>query len=249
MPESSAPIRIVLIETSHPGNIGATGRAMKNMSLEQLYLVRPHHFPHADATARAAGADNLLSSAVVCDTLEEAVAGCSLVFGASARIRSLRWPQVDARECGSLAVEHSRQGGEVALVFGRERSGLTNQELALCNYLTHIPSNEAFSSLNVAAAVQLLCYEVMMATRGDQVEQVVTPTDPEEAPARSGELEGLYQHLEKTLIEVGFLYPDNPGQLMRRLRRLYNRAALNHKEVNILRGMLTAIEKRIRDGL
>lgn len=230
-----ADVRVVLVETTHPGNIGAAARAIKNMGFSRLYLVRPREFPSAEATARASGADDLLGSATVCESLPEALSGCSLVFGASARLRTIPWPLVDARRCGELAVAHP---GEVALVFGREHAGLTNEELEYCNYLVHIPTNPDFSSLNVAAAVQVVAYELAMAGGAG-----VEPGEEKDAPATADELEGLYSHLEETLVQLAFLDPGNPRQLMRRMRRLFNRAQLEMTEVNILRGVLTAAQK------
>lgn len=230
-------IRIVLVNTSHPGNIGAAARAMKNMNLSELILVEPAHFPHADATARASGADDLLQRARVCSSLAEAVDGCTLVFGASARLRSLPWPLVEPREMASQVVREASQS-PVAIVFGREHSGLTNDELEACNALVHIPCNEAFSSLNIAAAVQVLCYEVNMA-----VGTPVLESDDDSDIATSDELERFHEHLQQTLIDIDFLDPDTPRLLMRRLKRLYNRARLEQTEVNILRGILTATQK------
>lgn len=238
-------VRIVMVETTHPGNIGAAARAMKNMRLERLYLVQPHHFPHADATSRASGADNLLASAVVCETLQEALQGCSLVFGASARLRSIPWPQVDARGCAALALDAARNG-DVAIIFGREHSGLTNEELELCNYLMHIPCNGEFSSLNVASAIQVVTYELHMALHGSAGEaEPTTQLESRERLATADEIEGYFQHLEQTLVSIGFLDPENPRLLMRRLRRLYNRTQLEHTEVNILRGILSETLKVI----
>jgi len=233
-------IRIVLVNTSHPGNIGAAARAMKNMGLGDLALVEPHSFPHADATARASGADDILQQAGVYGTLEEAIAGCTLVFGASARLRSLPWPLSEPREMAKQVVNEATRS-PVAIVFGREHSGLTNAELELCNALVHIPCNEQFSSLNVAAAVQVLSYEINMATREGIIEQ---QGDSEVATA--DELERLFGHLEQTLVDIDFLDPDKPRQLMRRLRRLYNRAIPEQTEVNILRGILTATQKQVQ---
>jgi len=230
-------IRIVLVNTSHPGNIGAAARAMKNMGLSKLILVEPERFPHADATARASGADDILQNAQVCTSLEEAVEGCGLVFGASARLRSLPWPLVEPREMASQVVSEAVKL-PVAIVFGRENSGLTNAELAICNALVHIPCNESFSSLNIAAAVQVLCYEVNMA-----VGTPVLEVDDDSEIATSDELERFYEHLEKTLVDIAFLDPSKPRFLLRRLRRLYNRARLEQTEVNILRGILTATQK------
>ena len=236
-------IRIVMVETTHPGNIGAAARAMKNMALDRLYLVTPRLFPHEEATARASGADDLLQGAAVCESLSEALRGCSLVFGASARsLRSIPWPQVDARGCAEV-VRAQPQGSEVALVFGREHSGLNNEELALCNYLVHIPTNPDFSSLNVAAAIQVLAYELHMARIGAWQGPV---SNKEDEPASADEVEGFFEHLERTLVATEFLDPDNPRQLMRRLRRLFNRVQLEKTEVNILRGILTSVTKQVK---
>lgn len=232
-------IRIVLVETSHPGNIGGAARAMKNMGFSRLYLVNPGQFPHAEATSRASGADDVLATAVVCESLDEALAGCSHVVGASARLRSLPWPLVTPRVC---AAEAPAQQGELALVFGRERAGLSNAELARCSQLVHIPCNPQFSSLNLASAVQLLCYEFfLVAGEGQDISQ-----SGDSQPATHDELEGLYTHLEQTLIALDYLDPEKPRQLMRRLRRLYNRAGLEQTELNILRGILTATEKQLK---
>ncbi len=235
-------VRMVMVETSHPGNIGAAARAMKNMQLEQLYLVRPRHFPHPEATARASGSDDVLERVVVCDSLEEAVADCALVFGASARLRTIPWPLVDAREAAQMSLQRAGEGAQVAFVFGRESSGLTNQELERCNYLMHIPTNPDYSSLNVAAALQVVAYELMMGRQGEYA----LPSAQDDVLATAAEMEGLYGHLEQALVELEFLDPDNPRQLMRRLRRLFNRQALEQTEVNILRGILTAAQKQAR---
>jgi tRNA (cytidine32/uridine32-2'-O)-methyltransferase len=229
-----------MVETSHPGNIGAAARAMKNMELDRLYLVRPHHFPHEESTARASGADDVLAAATVCSSLQEALAGCQLVFGASARSRrTIPWPQVDARGCAGIVRQQGGEG-EVALVFGREHSGLSNDELELCNYLVHIPTNPDYSSLNVAAAIQVVAYELHMARLG---EWQGTPSNKEDVPASADEVEGFFAQLEQTLVATEFLDPDNPRQLMRRLRRLFNRVRLEKAEVNILRGILTSVMK------
>ncbi|MDH5785316.1 MAG: RNA methyltransferase [Chromatiales bacterium] len=229
-----------MVETSHPGNIGAAARAMKNMYLNHLYLVTPRRFPDEEATARASRADDILENAVLCDSLPQALEGCSMVFGASARsLRSLPWPQLDARATAELVSQQS-PATEVALVFGREHSGLTNEELGLCNYLLHIPTNPDFSSLNVAAAIQVVAYELMMSRSGEW--QAPESNKVDEA-ASAEEVEGLITHMEQTMIEVGFLDPDNPRQLVRRLRRLFNRARVERTEVNILRGVLSAVNR------
>lgn len=233
-------IRTVLVETSHPGNIGAAARALKNMGLEQLVLVRPALFPHAEATARASGADDLLARAQVVDNLDAALVGCALVMGTSARSRTLARPALDPRQCARRMIELS-QYSEVALVFGRERSGLTNDELDRCHYQVHIPANPAYSSLNLAAAVQILAYELRVAGAADEKPQFPTG---DTLPASADQMAHFYEHLQQVLIEIGFLNPDNPRQLMRRLRRLFNRAQPDQNEINILRGILTAVQGR-----
>lgn len=231
-----------MVETSHPGNIGAAARAMKNMALERLYLVNPVLFPHREAVSRSSGAEDILERAVVCDSLQQALEGCALVFGASARsLRAIPWPQVDARGCATMLAQRRDEAIEVALLFGREDAGLTNEELELCNYLVHIPTNPDYSSLNVAAAIQVLAYELYMARIG---KWQGTPSNKADVPASAEEVEGFFRHLEQTLVAIGFLDPDNPRQLMRRLRRLFNRAELEKVEVNILRGILTSVMKR-----
>jgi TrmH family RNA methyltransferase len=237
----SRNIRIVLVGPTHPGNIGAAARAMKNMSLDRLFLVQPKIYPSAEATARASGADDLLAACRVCDTLDEAIDGCSLVAATTARVRALRWPQYTPREAGERIVTHARQA-EVAVLFGREHSGLTNEELDRCQWMINIPSNPAFSSLNLGAAVQVICYEILSATPA----QAFVDTADEFTPfATAEEIEHYYRHLETVLARLDFLDPANPRHLMRRLRRLYNRAQLDRNETNILRGILTAIERKI----
>jgi len=233
-------IRIVLIGTTHPGNIGAVARAMKNMCLEQLWLVQPKIFPSAEATARASGADDLLSRARVCESLDQALAGCRLVVGASARLRSVEWPQLQPRQCAEKLLPESDQG-EVAMIFGRESSGLSNAEMDRCNYLVHIPANAEYSSLNLSQAVQVLCYELQVASL--QVS----------APAAAGEvrevvdadaMEGFFQHLQQTMEQLSFARPGQSTKLQRRLRRLFLRARPDRDEMNILRGLLSAAQKK-----
>jgi len=229
-------VKIVLIETSHPGNIGAAARAMKNMCLDQLYLVNPKDFPSAVATARASGADDVLANAVRCETLEQAVKDCSLVIGASARLRSVEWPELNPRECAELVNVEESKGG-VAIIFGREDSGLSNTELDKCQYLVHIPTNPDYSSLNIAAAIQVICYEIHVANRDEKPEQ-----ENVEQRATGAQMEGFFNHMESALTEIGFLKPPSCQKLVRRLRRLYNRAQLDQTDVNILRGMLSAAQ-------
>ncbi|KAF1056880.1 MAG: tRNA (cytidine/uridine-2'-O-)-methyltransferase TrmJ [Pseudomonas delhiensis] len=241
-------IRVVLVNTSHPGNIGGTARAMKNMGLSRLVLVEPEDFPSSEAVARASGATDILDSAQVVATLEDALVGCSLVLGTSARDRRIPWPLLDPRECATTSLEHVQQGGEVALVFGREYAGLTNEELQRCQFHVHIPANPEFSSLNLATAVQVLAYEVRMAWLAVQgqptkQEKLETTAMLNSLPVTADELERFYSHLESTLVEIGFLDPEKPRHLMSRLRRLYGRAAVSKLEMNILRGILTETQK------
>lgn len=229
-------IQIVLVETSHPGNIGATARAMKTMGLTKLRLVQPKFFPHADATARASGADDLLQSARVYESLGEAVADCVTVAATSARRRTLHWPSVEPRS-GAVRLLADATAGPVALVFGRERTGLSNDELDLCQWLVHIPTAESYGSLNLAMAVQVLAYELRVAAAAsDATDEAVR-----ELPA-AAELERLYEHLGEVMEQTGFLDPDNPRYLMRRMRLLLNRAQPDQNEVNILRGFLAAVQ-------
>ena len=244
-------VRVVLVNTSHPGNIGGAARAMKNMGLNQLVLVDPVRFPDPDANSRASGADDVLSNARIVATLDEAIADCTLVMGTSARDRRIPWPLLDPRETGTVCLEQIERGGEVALVFGREYAGLTNEELQRCQYHVHIPSDPDFSSLNLAAAVQVLAYEVRMAwlAANDQPskqEKLETTSMLDTQPVTADELEHYYGHLEQTLVEIGFLDPQKPRHLMPRLRRLYGRSGISKLEMNILRGILTETQKAVR---
>jgi tRNA (cytidine32/uridine32-2'-O)-methyltransferase len=232
-------IRIVLVDTSHPGNIGAAARAMKNMSLRQLHLVTPHSYPHQEATSRASGADDLLNEARVAGSLDEALSNCRLVVGTSARTRTIHWPVVSPREAAMKLVQEA-QLGDVALVFGRERSGLTNSELDRCTFLVHIPTNKAYSSLNLAAAVQILAYEIYLAHRQDPH---VDP-DSQRDLAGADMLRGFHEHLAQALDDVGFTDPRQSEKLLRRLRSLFQRARPDKDEINILRGILSAMQGR-----
>ncbi len=231
----SSQFRVVLCQTSHPGNIGAAARAMKTMGITQLHLVDPKKFPDREANALACNAIDLLEHAHVCATLEEALTGCSLVIGLSARKRQLSHELVSARVAAQRASAMAASGQQIALVFGTEMSGLSNAELDLCQLLAMIPTNPNFSSLNVAAAVQVMCYEVYTALLGDAPLASNNDTVP---LASSEDVERLYRHMEETLIKIGFLNPDEPGRLMQRVRRIYARAKLEKEEVNILRGVL-----------
>ena len=232
--------RIVLVNTSHPGNIGAAARAMKNMGLSELCLVDPQRYPCAEATARASGADDLLARAKCFGTLDAAIADAALVIGASARSRSLPVPMLDPRACAKLVYEQPEVQA-VSILFGRERSGLTNEELDRCHYLVQIPSNPEYPSLNIAAAVQVIVYELkLLAGDGANADQAAIDY------ATAQQMEHFYHHLEETLVELEFLDPANPKQLMRRLRRLFGRTRPDQNEINILRGILTAAMNRKR---
>jgi len=234
-------IRMVLVNTSHPGNIGGAARALKNMGLSRLYLVAPRDFPAETAVWRAAGALDVLDAAVVVETLDEAIAGCGLVVGTSARGRRIPWPLVNPRECGERVIAESTSH-EVAILFGREDRGLTNDELHKCHYHVHIPACEEYSSLNLAAAVQVLAYELRMAHLSDAEGNGPTYTHWDMPPAKVEALEHYYLHLQETLEALNFLAADNPRQTMTRLRRLYGRVRMDEMELGILRGMLTAIQ-------
>jgi tRNA/rRNA methyltransferase len=234
-------IRVVLVKTSHPGNIGATARAMLTMGLGRLVLVAPRRFPDAEATARASGASAVLDRARVVDSLEAALAGCALTIGLSARPRELAGRVMPIRDAARRAAAQASRD-EVALVFGTEMSGLSNEELALCQAVATIPSNPSYGSLNLAAAVQVAAYEVFVATHGGEVWRA-----PRFPAATSDEIEGLYAHATRTLADMRFLDPRMPRRLLPRLRRLFARAGLEREEVNILRGVLARIDE-ILDG-
>jgi tRNA/rRNA methyltransferase len=231
-------IRIVLSHTSHPGNIGAAARAMKTMGLERLYLVNPKSFPDPVADARAAGAADVLENARVCTTLDEALAGTVLAVAVTARRRDLSHEMLSAHQASSRMLALAPQG-EVALLFGTEMSGLSNAELDKCQLLATIPANPEFTSLNLASAVQILAYELRMAFLGE----AEVPAAKALEAASFEDVERFYQHLERTMIDTGFLDPACPGRLMQRLRRLFARARPEKEEVSILRGILTSVDK------
>jgi TrmH family RNA methyltransferase len=232
-----------MVGTTHPGNIGATARAMKNMGLSDLALVAPKTFPSDEANARASGADDILAAAQVHETLGAAIADCHRVIGASARLRTIRWPQLTPRECAEMTMQDAHRH-KTAILFGREHAGLTNEEIECCHYLLHIPCNPAFRSLNVAAAVQVVSYELFQAA---QVSYPKAAATAEETLATAEEQESFHEHLVQTLFEVGFLHERKSSpSLLRRLRRIFNRSRLEKTDVHILRGMLTAIQDRLR---
>lgn len=248
---SLSNIRIVLIQTSHPGNIGSAARAMKTMGLSDLCLVNPSLFPDPQADAMASGADDVLKQATVVSSLSEAVADCQHIIGTSARSkRTLRWRLLEPRECGAFAAENISQN-KVAIVFGRERTGLTNEELELCHQLVHIPSNPDYCSLNVASAVQILSYECRVAYLDQRKKDGEVVADApvgdeslEEEIVSAQAMEGFYQQLEALMIETDFLDPKNPRYLMRRMRRLYGRIQVTKSELSLLRGSLSAFQGR-----
>lgn len=237
-------IRIVLVNTSHTGNIGSVARAMKTMGLSQLVLVDPVELPDGHSIALAAGASDILAQARVVPTLAEAIGDCPLVIGTSARMRTLSWPMLDPREAGAKLIADAPQH-QVALVFGRERTGLTNEELHQCHFHVNIPANPEYSSLNLAMAVQTLSYEIRMAWLA--AESLLTPAvaereDVVEYPSQAA-VESYLAHLETTLSDIQFLHSDHPGHVLMRLRRMLVRLRPDTNELNILRGILTAIQR------
>lgn len=239
-PELLARIRVVLTRPQHPGNIGAAARAMKTMGLGRLYLVDPQRFPDEEATARASGAADVLERAVLCDSLDAALTGTTFAMALSARGRDIGPPIATARDAAQVLVSRAELG-EVALVFGGETAGLTNQDVLRCDLLVTIPTDEAYSSLNLGAAVQVLAYELRIAAIGDRLPPAkATPFSS--APATRDEIENFYAHLEATMLATGFLNPRQPSRLLPKLRRLFGRSGLERDEVNILRGFLSSVD-------
>lgn len=239
-------VKIVLVETSHTGNMGSAARAMKTMGLTRLCLVNPVIKPDSQSISLAAGASDIIKQAQIFSSLEEAVADCSLVIGTSARPRSLQWPNLTPKECGDKIIAETAHHAQVALVFGRERVGLTNDELQKCHFHVGIPANPDYSSLNLAMSVQVLTYEIRMSMLST-VEKSLKHDDDnlnEVQYPKSEDIERFYQHLEQTLLKTGFINPNHPGQIMGRLRRLFTRAGIEQQELNILRGILTSIDKK-----
>jgi tRNA (cytidine32/uridine32-2'-O)-methyltransferase len=233
--------KIVLVGTTHPGNIGATARAMKTMGLKQLVLVEPKIFPHADATARASGADDILAAAIIHQSFAEAISDCHFVFGTSTRNRSIPWPLHSPSQAADMASNMTEDGSTIAIVFGRESSGLANEELELCNAMIQIPTDPDFSSLNIASAVQIISYEI----RKNALEYSSEPEKPsEKTPAATLEqIQQLYDHLQQCLIDIDYFDPDKPRRLMRRLKRIINRSQFDANEYNIARGILSAAQE------
>ena len=233
-------VRIVLSHPSHPGNVGGAARALKTMGFSDLVLVRPRHFPDPDATAMAAGAADLLAQARVVETLEAALADCTFAAGFSARGRDLSHAPLPLREAAPAILDAAARG-RAALVFGNETSGLSNEELLRCQQLVHIPANPAYSSLNLAAAVQVACYELATAANA----HALPPSGSGEA-ATGEDVQGLFQHLESAVQASGYVDPESPGRFMERMRRLFARSGLERAEVRLLRGMLAAFERKMR---
>ena len=234
-------VNIVLVGTSHPGNIGSAARAMKNMGLDRLRLVAPERFPATEATVMAAGADDVLGRARVFPDVSSAVADCGLVVGTTARSRHLPWRVVEPRQA-AREIAGASATGEVAVLFGAERTGLTNEDIERCQLLLTIPTGQAYGSLNVAMAVAIVAYEILLASRGEE-----DATAARGIPLASAiEMERFYEHLERVLEEIDFRDRTGEGHLMARIRRLFNRAVLDQNEMNILRGILTSVQGRRR---
>lgn len=236
-----------MIQTSHTGNIGAAARAMKVMGLSELYLVKPKSLPDKQSIAMSSNANDILDNATIVETLGEALAGCQLIVGTSARHkRTLKWDIQDSRASGELIAKHlnTQQNAEVAILFGRESSGLTNEELAVCQHLVHIPTNPDYSSLNIASAVQILSYECRLAMMNLEDRTADnTENNKDDEWVGADDLENYFERLKQVMIDVNFLDPKNPRYLLPRLRRLYSRSGITRSEMNILHGMLAAIQK------
>ncbi|MFT3898256.1 MAG: RNA methyltransferase [Thermomonas sp.] len=241
-------VRMVLVGTQHPGNIGSAARALKTMGLSRLVLVAPERFPHAEADALAAGAGDVLETARVLADPAEAVADCRLVLGCTARDRRIALPMLSPREAAARVAAVANAGGEIALLFGRERTGLDNAELQLCHAAVHIPANPGYSSLNLAAAVQVLAYELRLALLAPPAGSEVAAGEEGqgEPPANHAQLEGLFAQLAETLDAIDFHKGRAPESAMRKLRRLFLRAGLDEREVRLLRGVLADAQRMAR---
>ncbi len=237
-------IHLVMVNTTHPGNIGAAARAIKNMGLSSLVLVDPKEFPSPKAVWRAAGAVEVLDNVRVVSTLDEAIENCGLVIGTSARERRIPWPLLTPRECGDRVWSECEKH-DVAIVFGREDRGLTNEELHKCHYHVHIPANPDYSALNIASALQVVAYEIRMSYLTAKEGKPPHFDDWDKAPAKAKDQELYFDHLEQTLEKLGFYDPSNPRQTMTRIRRLFSRVRMDEMELSIMRGMLTSIQNYI----
>ncbi|VAW52408.1 tRNA (cytidine(32)/uridine(32)-2'-O)-methyltransferase [hydrothermal vent metagenome] len=238
-------IRIVLVNTSHPGNIGAAARAMKNMGLSRLMLVQPKDYPSLEAVNRSVGAVDILDNATVVENLSDAVSGCVWVAGTSARLRTIEWPILEPRECVDTSLEYLEQG-DIAIVFGRENSGLTNDEMAKCNVLLHVPTDPDFSSLNLAAAVQVVCYEYRLAVLENKVAKKKGNKHRYDALANAEQMDGMYNHLHEALHHTHFFGTNNSDVVMHRLKGLFNRANVTQRELSIVRGICSAMQGKKR---
>ena len=233
-------IKMVLVETTHPGNIGSAARAMKTMGIQSLVLVNPKVFPDSQAYAMAAGADEILDKAEVVDSLEKALVGSQLILGTSARQRDQSLPLLTPHEQATVVCSH--RDSNVAILFGREHAGLTNSELMLCHYHIHIPSNPDYSSLNLAQAVQIIAYEL-------HIKHLAPEPSVSKLPlAHAEDVEKFHQHLSDILSDIGFLKQNMESSLLLKLRRLFNKSLLEPQEINILRGILTQIKKKLSQG-
>lgn len=250
-------IRIVLVEPSHPGNIGGAARAMKTMGLHHLALVKPARFPDPQADWRAAGAMDVLDSASVVADVSAAVAGCHYVVGTSTRARAIPWPAILAKDLGAALTGQPTEG-QIAILFGREDSGLSNEELQRCHTHLQIPSSKEYGSLNLAMAVQVVCYEIfqhledvqIQTTSGADQDQTLMPGQGsriwDKDPASGQQVDGVLEHLEQLMVQSQFIERDNPGNTVARLRRLFMRAQLDETEVQILRGLLKSLQQKMR---
>lgn len=256
-PNPLAAFRIVMVETTHSGNIGAAARAMRIMGINQLYLVKPKKFPSHEATALASGATDILKNAHVCTSIKEAISDCNYIVGTSARSRHLSHPPQPLRRGVERIRTHLKNHPQsnIAILFGTERTGLTNQELDYCHELFYIPTENSYNSLNIAAAIQVVCYEIYQQLKESLAakenlapisSQLVKENKNQQRLATSEELEGFYQHLEETLSKIAFFKSDNTQPLMRKLRLLYQRSHLTQEEVNILRGIFTEIDRFLK---
>jgi tRNA (cytidine32/uridine32-2'-O)-methyltransferase len=245
-PDSTSDIRIVLVEPAHPGNIGAVARAMMNMDLSQLVLVKPREFPHPEATARAAGADSVLANARVVATVAEAIADCGFVAATTARNRDQHFRVLDAQQAALRLVAEAVRA-PAAVLFGAERTGLENEHLAASHVLLRIPASSRYASLNLAMAVQLVSYEIFRARTASGIAGVAADQDAAVPLATPAQMQQLYQHLEQVLEDINFKDRTRTGtHLMTRIRRFLQRAELDQNELNILRGILTAVQSRRR---
>lgn len=252
-------IRIVLVEPSHPGNIGSVARAMKTMGLSKLVLVNPKKFPHVEATKLAAGADSVLLQAEVVATTQEAIGDCTMVLGTSVRDREVTWPTFDPRQTAALIGDHllSEPGKhQVAVLFGRESSGLTNAEMDLCQSQIRISANPEYSSLNLASAVQIIAYELRMQANMDleglsvktpasNEEELLSPAEKRQQAATKSQKEGHLEHLQNTLESLDFIKVKPPTVLMRKITRLFSKADLSVEEIQIMRGIYSAMQNRL----